>query len=87
MDWSLLTNFVNTTKVAGWTRAVVGAGIAAAIAKWPGLSQYLSPETQAALGVAVSGIAVGVWSHIAKEIATDPPRPAPAVPASYPKSR
>lgn len=66
MDLSFLTQFINTSKVAGWTRAVVGALFAAAIAKWPLLKDYVDPATQAAIATAASGIAVGVWSHIAK---------------------
>lgn len=69
MDLSFLTQLINTSKVAGWTRAGVGALLAAALAKWPVLSQYLDPTTQAALATAVSGVAVGVWSHVAKAIA------------------
>jgi hypothetical protein len=75
MDWSFLKLFVNTSKVAGWTRAAVGAGIAVGIAKWPWLREYLDPATQAALATAASGIAVGVWSHVAKAMGSPPPPP------------
>src|ERR1039458_9777402 len=37
-----------------------------AIAKWPALSVVLDPTTQAALGLAVSGVVVGVWSQLTK---------------------
>jgi hypothetical protein len=70
MDLSILLMFVNSSKVAGWTRAGVGAIIAAAIAKWPLLKEYMDPATQAALATAASGLAVGVWSHIAKQLDT-----------------
>jgi hypothetical protein len=63
MDWSSL---IDTSKLAGWVRSGVGAALAVAIAKWPALSSILDPSTQAALGVAVSGVAVGVWSHFVK---------------------
>lgn len=66
MDFTLLKLFVNTSKIAGWTRAAVGAGFAALIAKNPTLAQYLDPTTQAAIATAASGIAIGIWSHIAK---------------------
>lgn len=66
MDLSSLTKLVDSGKVGGWVRAGVASGLTALIAKWPGLSQYLDPATQAALGAAISGIAVDIWSHIAK---------------------
>lgn len=69
MDLKFLSMFINADWVGGHTRAWVAAGLALAIAKYPGLSSYLDPGTQAAIGVAVSGIAVGVWSHVAKKIA------------------
>jgi hypothetical protein len=68
MDLSFLLMFVDTSKVGGWTRAAVGAGLAAAIAKWPLLKEYLDPATQAAVATAASGIAIGIWSHVAKAI-------------------
>lgn len=66
MDLAFLKLFVNTSKVAGWTRALVGAGFVALFADLPWLHQYITPETQQALAVAASGIAIGIWSHIAK---------------------
>ena len=65
----ILAQFVNTTKIAGWTRAIVGAGLAAGIARYPGLKDFIDPATQAEIGIAVSGIAVGAWSHYAKSLA------------------
>lgn len=69
MDLKLLTMFVNSSKVGGWVRAGVAAGLTALIAKNPWLSSYLDSQTQLAIGVAASGIAVGIWSHIAKQYA------------------
>ncbi len=66
MDLSWLTMFIDSSKVGGWVRAGVASGLATAITNFPGLGDYLSPATQTALGVAASGIAVGIWSHIAK---------------------
>ena len=77
MDLSILLMFVNTSKVGGWTRAAVGAGFAAALAKWPLLKDYLDPATQAAVATAAAGIAVGIWSHIAKQIEASKPKPPP----------
>lgn len=62
----LLSKFIDADKLGGWVRAGVGALIAAVIAKWPGLSSILDPSTQAAIGVAVSGIVVGIWSQLVK---------------------
>lgn len=68
MDWSILTSLINTSKLGGWVRAAVGAGIAAGIAKWPGLKDVLDPSTQVAIATAASGLVVGVWSHVAKNM-------------------
>jgi hypothetical protein len=65
----LLFSLVSADKVGGWARAAVAAVIATAFSKWPFLKDYLDPSTQAALGVAVAGVAVGAWSHIAKHVA------------------
>lgn len=66
MNWNILVSLVDTGKLAGWVRAIVAALLGAAIAKWPALSSYLDPTAQAALGVVVSAIIVGAWSHVAK---------------------
>jgi hypothetical protein len=68
MDLSFLLMFVNSSKIGGWTRAGVAAGLTALIAKWPFLSQYLAPDTQAEVAAAASGIVVAVWSHFAKSL-------------------
>lgn len=73
MDLSFLKMFVDSSKLGGWVRAGVASGLGLAIAKWPVLSGYLDPATQNALGVAASGIAVGIWSHLAKTVT--PPIP------------
>jgi len=74
-----LTTLIGADKVGGWVRAGVGALIAAAIAKWPGLGSILDPGTQTAIGVAVSGVVVGAWSHYAKTMAAKPAVPVTAV--------
>jgi hypothetical protein len=61
-----LTQFIDASKVGGWARAGAASLLAIAIGKWPGLGAYLDPATQAALGVVVSGAAVGVWSQLTK---------------------
>ena len=76
MDFSFLLMFVNSSKVGGWTRAAVAAGLTAAISKWPLLSQYLDPSTQTELAAAASAFAVAVWSHFAKTLAGKSPPPA-----------
>lgn len=62
----VLPQFVNASKLGGWVRAGVGAALAAAIARYPGLGQYIDPATQAEIGFAISGVVVGVWSHYVK---------------------
>ena len=66
MNLSFFTQFFDASKVGGYARSGVAALFGIAIAKWPALSVYLDPATQAALGLAVSGIAVGVWSQLTK---------------------
>lgn len=66
MDFSFVTQFIDATKVGGWVRAGVAAGLGVAIGKWPGLSGVLDPATQQAIGVAVAAVVVGVWSQLTK---------------------
>lgn len=63
-----LTKLIDSSVLGGWVRAGVASALGAAIAKWPALSTILDPATQTALGVAVSGVVVGVWSHVAKKV-------------------
>ena len=62
------TAFIDTSKLAGWVRALVAALIGVAIARWPVLGQWLSPEAQQAVALAAGTVVVGVWSHVAKQI-------------------
>lgn len=66
MNLTFLTQFVDASKVGGWARAGVAALLGIAISKWPALSTVLDPTTQAALGLAVSGAVVGLWSQLTK---------------------
>jgi hypothetical protein len=66
----LITQFINADKVGGYVRGLVAAGLAALIAKYPPLAGILDPATETALEVAAAGIAVGIWSHVAKRIAS-----------------
>jgi hypothetical protein len=66
MDFSMLFSLVDTSKMGGWVRALVGSGLTALLSLDPHLAQYLSPQTQTAFAIAVSGVVVGVWSHLAK---------------------
>ena len=66
MNLSFLTQFFDASKVGGYARSGVAALLGIAIAKWPALSVVLDPTTQAALGLAVSGVVVGVWSQLTK---------------------
>ena len=66
MNLTFLTQFFDASKVGGYARSGVAALLGIAIAKWPALAAYLDPATQAALGLAVSGFVVGVWSQLTK---------------------
>lgn len=62
----ILSKLIDADKIGGWSRAAVASLLAIAIAKFPGLSGVLDSATQAAIGVAVSGIVVGIWSTSVK---------------------
>lgn len=64
-----LATLLSADKVGGYVRAGVASGLGLALARWPLLSAYLDPVTQNALGIAAAGLAVGLWSHIAKDVA------------------
>jgi len=66
MDWKMLSQFVDANKIGGWVRAGVAAIITVAIGRWPWLGKFLDPVTQQAIGVAVAGVAVGIWSQLTK---------------------
>jgi hypothetical protein len=66
MNLSFLTGLIDAGKLGGWVRAGVASVLGVAIAKWHVLSFILTPEVQDALGVAISGMAVGLWSHVVK---------------------
>ena len=66
MDLSFLTQFIDANKIGGWVRAGVASLLGVIISKWPLLANYLDPTTQAALGVAASGIVIGIWSQLTK---------------------
>lgn len=63
-----LAQLVSADKLGGWSRAAVASLLGVAIAKFPGLSGILDPGTQAAIGVAVSSIVVGLWQHYVKTV-------------------
>lgn len=61
-----LKQFIDANKLGGWMRAGVASLLGLLIAKWPLLSSFLDPTTQSAIGVAISGIVVGIWSQLTK---------------------
>ncbi len=63
---NFISRFIDASKVAGWVRAIVAAGLAVALARWPVLKPYLPTEVQTALSVVIAGILVGVWSQMTK---------------------
>lgn len=70
MNLGFLSQFINADKLGGWVRAgvasILGYLIAHYAAKYPLLTDVLSPEVQASIGVAASGLAVGLWSQLTK---------------------
>lgn len=72
MDLTFLLKLVDTSKIGGWVRATVGSLLVIAIARWPWLASFLSPEAQTALGVIAASIVVGAWSHLAKWLQSHP---------------
>lgn len=67
--WKWIVSLVDTSKLAGWVRAGVGGLIGILSAKYFG--GKVSPEVQAAIGTAVAGLVVGLWSQIAKKLDPD----------------
>jgi hypothetical protein len=63
---TVLATFLDAGKVGGYVRAGVASGLSILIAKYQPLGTILDPATQTAIGVALSGIAVGIWSHYVK---------------------
>lgn len=63
---NILVSLVDASKLGGWVRAGVASLLTIVIAKVPTVKDILDPSTQAALGVVVSGIVVGLWSQYVK---------------------
>lgn len=69
----LFVNSVNGTKVGGWVRAAVAAGLGALSIKFGGeigeaVKAVLTPEVVTGLAVAFGTAAVGAWSQITKHV-------------------
>jgi hypothetical protein len=65
----LLVSLINADKVGGWVRAGVASGFVAADAKWPVLGSFIDQATEVQLAAALAAVAVGLWSHVAKNLA------------------
>lgn len=66
----VIMKLVNAEQLAGWVRAAVAALLGAASGWFGGvLAPFLTTEFQAAVGVVVATIVVGIWSSIAKKAA------------------
>lgn len=70
--WDFITKLIDANALGGWVRAGVGALFAAVLAKSTLMASIFTPELQSAAAVLVSGVVVGIWSHIAK-VVTPPP--------------
>jgi hypothetical protein len=65
---AFLVKMVNADVLGGWVRAAVAAILGAASGWFGGaLLPFLTPEFQAAVGLVVATVAVGIWSWIAKK--------------------
>jgi hypothetical protein len=64
--FAILASLIGPDKIGGWVRSGVAALLAMVIAKFPGLADVLDPATQAAIGVAVAALVVGIWQHLTK---------------------
>ena len=69
MDLSFLTMFIDSGKVASYTRAFVASALTLLLTKFPVLSPFVDPTAQAAIATGAATLAVGIWSHIAKSVA------------------
>lgn len=72
--WKWVVSLVDTSKLAGWVRALVGAAITALSVKY--LGGKVSPDLNLALSTAAGGIVVGLWQMIAKKLDPDYEKPA-----------
>lgn len=72
--WKWVVSLVDTSKLSGWVRAGVAGLIGIVSAKYFG--GKLSPDLANAIGVAVAGVVVGLWSQIAKKLDPDYDKPA-----------
>jgi hypothetical protein len=73
----LLVNSLNGTKVGGWVRASVAAGLGAVAVAFGGeigewVKAALTPEVITGIAVAVSAAVVGIWSQVTKHVNKDP---------------
>lgn len=66
MDLSILSKLIDSGKVGGWARSLVGMAFVAIIAKYPVLGTWIDPATQTQIAAAIAAIVVGVWSQLTK---------------------
>jgi hypothetical protein len=67
--WKWVVSLVDTSKLSGWVRAGVAGLVGIVSAKYFG--GKLSPDLANAIGVAIAGLVVGLWSQIAKKLDPD----------------
>lgn len=61
-----LSALIDADKLGGYVRGLVASGFGVLIARWSWLGTILTPELQNAAAVFVSGVTVGIWSHLVK---------------------
>jgi hypothetical protein len=69
MNLSFLTVFIDSGKVASYTRAFAAAGLTWLLTKYPALNPFIDQTMRDAFATGAATLAVGIWSHIAKSIA------------------
>ena len=68
--WQVLVNLVSAEQLGGWARATTAAVLGSASGWFGGaLVPFMTPEFQAAFGIVVATVVVGVWSQVAKRMA------------------
>lgn len=62
---------VDANQLGGWVRAAVASAFGAGGGYLVGpLAGFSDPSAQVAVGIVVSTLAVGIWSHVAKKVAS-----------------
>ncbi len=65
---NLFAKMISAEQIGGWTRALVAVLLGSASSWFGGvLVPFLTPDFQAAIGLVIATVVVGVWQTIAKK--------------------